>query len=49
VTRYAHFSVEDLKPALDAISAMENRGGERTVYEKVDFSQAGADVGLFSP
>ena len=34
--RYAHFSVEDLNPALDAVSAMEKRGGERTVNEKGD-------------
>lgn len=49
VQRYAHSSVEDLNPALDAVAEMGNRGGERTVYEKVDFSQAGADVGLLSP
>ncbi|HQQ78864.1 MAG TPA: tyrosine-type recombinase/integrase, partial [Thermoanaerobaculia bacterium] len=35
VERYAHFSVEDLNPTLDAISAMERRGGERTVNENL--------------
>lgn len=38
VLRYAHFSVEDLNPALDAVSAMERRGGQRTVIEKGDFA-----------
>lgn len=33
VERYAHFDVEDLNPALDAVSAMERRGGERAVNE----------------
>jgi integrase len=38
VLRYAHFSVEDLNPALDAVSAMERRGGQRAVIEKGDFT-----------
>lgn len=39
VLRYAHFSVEDLNPALDAVSAMEKRGtvNERLI-EKGDFT-----------
>jgi integrase len=38
VLRYAHFSVEDLNPALDAVSQMEKRGRDRTVIEKGDFA-----------
>lgn len=38
VLRYAHFSVEDLNPALDAVSAMEKTGGLRTVNVKGDFT-----------
>jgi integrase len=41
VRRYAHFAVEDLNPALDAVSAMEKRGGQRTVNEKVRIFNAG--------
>ena len=44
VERYAHFSVEDLNPALDAVSAMAERGGDRTVNVKGDFSQAGIEA-----
>jgi integrase len=41
VERYAHFSVEDLNPALDAVSAAERRGGERQVNENLRIFNAG--------
>jgi integrase len=41
VERYAHLAVEDMNPALGAVSAMEKRGGARPVPVKGDFSQAG--------
>jgi integrase len=47
VERYAHFSVEDLNPALDAVSAMERRGGERTVNEKNGSVQAGIESAVY--
>lgn len=49
VQRYAHFSVDDLNPALDAVSAAEKAGGARWVPVKGDFGQAGADAGFSSP
>jgi integrase len=47
VERYAHFSVEDLNPALDAVSAMEKRIGERTVIEKGSFGQSGIESAVY--
>lgn len=47
VQRYAHFSVEDLNPALDAVSAMEKRIGERTVIERGSFGQAGIESAVY--
>jgi integrase len=47
VLRYAHFSVEDLNPALDAVSAMEKRGGAPSVHEKGRFDQAGIDAASY--
>jgi integrase len=47
VLRYAHFAVEDLNPALDAVSAMEKRVDGRTLNVKGDFGQAGIDAGVY--
>jgi integrase len=41
VLRYAHFVVDDLNPALDAVSAIEAQIGERTVNEKQRIVRAG--------
>jgi integrase len=41
VRRYAHFSVEDLNPALDAVSEAEARGRDTTVIQKVRIFNAG--------
>jgi integrase len=50
VLRYAHFSPEDLNPALDAVAAMERRGpGARPVHVEGHFGQAGIDAGVSFP